>query len=198
MKPVHLVALALLSTAAACEQVVTAPKMSDVPTINALVSNPPPPPIDSGAAAVGNASIVFAVTYFFNPVGNSGYLMFDNNQEGSTEVDKNAQVRLHNGTFSGKGTLATDVNGDGAGGLLVVNLASVVTSLSSFAGCAQEVPTETTAAPDGEPRDEAGCFSLTFSDATLDGETIPFELQPSCREGDPRRQCVRTGDESTT
>ena len=188
-----MVSLGLLASLAACANETTSPATADLQPSFRLASNPPPPPIDTGTAPTGSVQTSFAVTYFFNPVGSSGFLMFDKTQDGSTEVDKNAQVRLHNGTFSGKGSLSADVNGDLEGGLLLVDLASVNSELSRFAGCEQAagevVPT---AAPDD--REDTGCFSLTFDGATLDGVPVPFVLEPSCRPGDPRRVCVRTED----
>ncbi len=192
-----MVPLALLASLAACSNESTSPASADLdPAYAFFASNPPPPPIDTGTAPTGSTQTSFAVKYFFNPVGSSGYLMFDKTQEGSTEIDKNAQVRFHNGTFSGKGSIGADTTGAVAGGLRLVNRASENRGLRHFAGCAPPgAEVEATAAPDDRP--DSGCFSLTFDGATLDGVSIPFLLEPACRQDDPRRICVRTEDTST-
>ncbi len=184
MKAITLTALTLALASAACQEATTSPQITGAPELQYAFGNPPPPPIDTGAVgATQDAPSTFytlQVTYFFNPAGNAGYLKFDKSQDGSTDVDKNAQVRYSQGTFSGKGFVTIAESG---GSQLVIDL-STVTPASSFSSCSAPAAPSATA----DTRQEGGCFSLTFSGVTRDGiATSPFVLVPGCRT-------ERTGD----
>ncbi len=179
MKGIKLTALTLALASAACQEATTAPQKSGVPELSYSFDNPPPPPIDTGAVAIQEGETTFytlQVRYFFNPAGNSGYLKFDRNQDGSTEIDKNAQVRYSQGVFSGKGLVTITESG---GSELVIDL-STVTGASNFSSCSAPV---TAPSATGDARQEGGCFALTFSGATRNGisTSTPFVLVPGCR-----------------
>lgn len=178
MKGITLTALALALVSAACQEATTSPQIVGVPELR-YTDNPPPPPIDTGAVAYQEGESTFytlQVTYFFNPTGNAGYLKFDKNQEGFTEVDQNAQVRYSQDIFSGKGLVTIAESG---GSELVIDL-STVTQASSFSSCSAPAPAPTATA---DTRPEGGCFSLTFSGVTRNGfATSPFVLVPACAD----------------
>lgn len=193
MKRTTLTALTLALVSAACQETTTPPQASGVPELRYAYDNPPPPPIDTGAVGAtqdAQAGIynTLAVTYFFNPTGNAGYLKFDKNQEGSTEIDKNAQVRYSQGVFSGKGllTLAETPTSQ-----LVIDLATV-RQTSSFSSCSAPVTAPSATA---DTRPEGGCFALSFSGVTRNGSAIssPFVLIPGCRSTESGEivPCVR-------
>ncbi len=195
MKAITLTALTLALASAACQEATTSPQITGAPELQYAFGNPPPPPIDTGAAGYSqDAPATFytlQVTYFFNPVGSAGYLKFDKNQEGSTEIDKNAQVRLSQGTFSGKGFVTLAASG---GSPLVIDL-STVTQGSSFSSCST---TETTPTATEDTRSDGGCFALTFSGVTRNGVSTgsPFVLVPGCRTARTGEiiPCVKPGN----
>lgn len=195
MKGITLTALTLALVSAACQEATTSPQISGGPELRYSTDNPPPPPIDTGAVAYEEGTSTYytlQVTYFFNPVGNAGFLKFDKNQDGSTEIDRNAQVRYSQGTFSGMGFVSI---AEPSGSELVIDL-STVTQESSFSSCSatEPAPTATT-----DTRPEGGCFALTFSGVTRDGITTssPFVLVPACQSERTEGEivpCVRPPD----
>jgi hypothetical protein len=180
MKRTTLAVLTFVLVSAACQETTTSPQVSGVPELRYAFDNAPPPPIDTGAVGASQDAqstyYSLAVTYFFNPTGNAGYLKFDKNQEGSTEVDMNAQVRYSQGVFSGKGfvTLVESPTSQ-----LVIDL-STVTQASTFSSCAAP---ETAPSATADTRPEGGCFALSFRGVTRNEAStgVPFVLVPSCR-----------------
>src|SRR5688572_25050844 len=175
MKRISLAVLVLGVTVAACSEVATSPETVNPPL--SFLSNPPPPDVDTMAAGTADGQMhTFRVRYFFNTVGNAGWLKFDSEQ-GDVSVDKNAQVRYSQGVFSGKGFLTLT---DGAGEL-VVDL-STVSQTSSFTSC---TVAETAPSATEDTRPEGGCFSLSFSGVTRNDlpTRSPFVLVPGCEGG---------------
>ncbi|MEP6508865.1 MAG: hypothetical protein ABJC63_11620 [Gemmatimonadales bacterium] len=191
MKGITLTALTLALVSAACQEATTSPQISGVPDLRYSFDNAPPPPIDTGAVGASqdaqSTTYTFQVTYFFNPTGNAGYLKFDKNQDGSTEIDKNAQVNYSQGTFSGKGFVTI---AEASGSELVIDLSTVTQASSSFSSCSAPVITPSSTA---DTRPEGGCFALTFSGVTRNGTATssPFVLVPGCRNERGIIPCVR-------
>lgn len=181
-------------------------------------SNPPPPPIDTGgqvsftsASATSfkwadpfqpysarfastlqescNGSptdIILHVTYMLNPGGTSGYLHFSSNKGDSVWASSNGMVKMHDGDFDGKGSIAVVLDGC----LLVIDLSSVNSALSSFNGCG--VFEESVAPMDAATRPPAGCFTVRFDEVTLNGEDIggaELTAAPECLPEDERQGC---------
>ena len=182
-------------------------------------SNPPPPPIDTGGKVTFDASasatsfkwadpfqpwsvrlasaavdpcpgsptgIILNVTYMLNQGGTSGYLHFSSNKGDSVWASSNGMVKMHDGAFDGKGQIAMIIDGC----QLVINLASVNSELSSFAGCG--VFTEDIAPTDAPTRPPAGCFSVRFDEVTLNDVDIGgawLDEAPECVPADTRPEC---------
>lgn len=149
--------LALVVTAvalAACKETVTAPASSADLSARYFAGNPPPPDVDTqSVGSSGSTSFTLNVRYFFNKVGNSGWLKFDSDV-GDVTVDKNAQVRYSNGIFSGKGVVTV--------GSLLIDL-SHVSQTSKFASCeAWSTPVGTTDAAPTADTAPVGCFNLVI------------------------------------
>jgi hypothetical protein len=210
-----LTAVALIAVAA-CQDATSPGNTNDLAIRSRLSSNPPPPPIDTGATGsfipattlradptpkffgpqysifqsasptqrttISKApsrrafdftqnSFFFTVpiTYLFNPTSKSGYIHFTNDPDGVSS-SSNGMIKNHNGVLSGKGTLEIQTEE----GLLVINLASVQQP-PSFQGCG---------APEtfDAPTQNAGgvCFTLYFTDATLDGVQGSVSMNPGC------------------
>ena len=182
MKRISLAVLVLGVTVAACNEIATSPETVN-PPLSLAFSNPPPPDVDTMAAgsADGQTYSTFRVRYFFNTVGNAGWLKFDS-EVGDVSVDKNAQVRYSQGVFSGKGfvTIAESPTSQ-----LVIDL-STVTQTSSFTSCSAPVIAPSATA---DTRPEGGCFTLSFSGVTRNGvaTSSPFVLVPGCTS-------IRTGE----
>ncbi len=180
MKRVPLAVLALVMSAAACQEFATSPQTSAEATVRATLSNPPPPPIDTGASGsftptavtapinpsinaarfgvVGASSVFFTVPvrYFFNPPENSGYLHFRN------DLNSNASggsIKDQKGVLSGNGLLTLQL----ANGVLSIDLSSVQQP-PSFLGCGVIVPQVAGPPP---PASGGVCFYLFFSSATF-------------------------------
>ena len=181
-------------------------------------SNPPPPPIDTGGRVSFSAStsatsfrwvdpgesnfrfasralvpcngtptgFILHVTYMLNSGGRSGYLHFSSNKGDSVWASSNGMVKMHDGIFDGKGTIAVVLDGC----TLVINLASVNSNLSAFAGCG--VFTEDLAPTASPTRPPTGCFTVHFDEVTLNGEDIggaDLQAAPECVAGDERQEC---------
>ncbi|HEX6573695.1 MAG TPA: hypothetical protein VF042_01890 [Gemmatimonadaceae bacterium] len=119
MRSVALATLTALLTVVACQDPISSsPASLDLSVRDAgtfVGSNPPPPPIDSGA--VGTAStetetstIQFNVTYFFNRPETSGWLKFNRDAYDNTDIDNSAAIKLTNGVLSGKGIIRVFVD----------------------------------------------------------------------------------------
>jgi hypothetical protein len=110
------IALAVVTVVglAACQQMTTEPATNSDLSIKMLVSNPPPPPIDSGSVGYTgtstNRTFFLQLTYFMNKPGTNGWLTLING-DGNTS-DPNARVSVHNGEVTGKGNWFIDL-GDG-------------------------------------------------------------------------------------
>jgi hypothetical protein len=175
-------AVAAVVTLAACQQMTTEPTAATNLSIRTLVSNPPPPPIDSGSVGYSgstNTNFFLNVTYFFNKTANSGWLKFDS-EAGDATVDKNAQVRFSSGQFSGKGIITV--------GNVTIDLSRVSQS-SRFASCAAwgtVVAGDAATTSDTAP---VGCFNLVIGNA--DGtSTYLTEKCPISKDAyDPRAVC---------
>jgi hypothetical protein len=164
-------ALALsLAALSACHENVTGSDAAARPAADApserlyVISEPPPPPTDTGAVAfTSGGTFAFNTTYLLNKPGTNGYLSFSGAQPEGTTASPAARVTYHKGEFSGRGTLSFA----GAQGTVVIDLASV-NAASRFASCAE------------------GCFSVGFDRVTLttaDGTTRPLQggarMQPA-------------------
>lgn len=168
---------------AACQQMTTEPAAAPDLSIRSLVSNPPPPPIDSGSVGYSegtNTTFNLRVTYFFNKTANSGWLKFDS-EMGDASVDKNAQVRFSSGQFSGKGTITI---GDVSIDLTKVSQTSQFGSCESWGSIiGPDIPTSTT---DSAP---VGCFNLVIGD-TAGSRILLTEKCPTIKDAyDPRAVC---------
>ena len=191
MKRISLAVLVLGVTVAACSEVATSPETVTAP-VSLAYSNPPPPDVDTMAAGTADGQTYFTlqVRYFFNPVGNAGWLKFDS-EDGDVSVDKNAQVRYSQDVFSGKGFLTLT---ESSGSKLVIDL-STVEQTSTFTSCSapETAPTST-----DDTRTEGGCFSVSFSGLTRNGiSTVGrFVLVPDCGTSSDGEivPCVRPRD----
>jgi hypothetical protein len=123
------------------------------------------------------------VRYFFNKVGNSGWLKFDS-EEGSATVDKNAQIRYSQGAFTGKGFVTV--------GGTTLDLSRVSQS-SQFSSC--EVWSAPIGTTDGVTTADAapvGCFNLVIP--TVGGSDVFLTEKCTTTKGvyDPRAVCRST------
>ena len=188
MKRLSLAVLVVAVGVAACSEAVMAPQATVDPSVKFAVSNPPPPDVDTGAVgAGGGTTFTLQVRYFFNKVGNAGWIKFDS-ELGDVSVDKNAQIRYSNGVFSGKGIVS--VAGQ------TIDLA-LVSQDSQFSSCeAWSAPTGTDVLPDAAP---VGCFNLIIGSIGNPDEFFLTEGCPTSPDAfDPRAVCRRssTGDAS--
>jgi hypothetical protein len=161
MKRFALAAVASLFVVA-CQDTSTTPMpVGDGPEINTgfVVSNPPPPPIDSGAVGATSESdgsnfttLNFSVTYMLNKPENTGWLKFNRSENDDADIDNSAAVKMTNGAFSGKGTILVRADG----GAFIINLSQVTFAGSSFDECTAE--TAPTATDDGK----SSCFNLVL------------------------------------
>jgi hypothetical protein len=171
VKRVVLATLALVIGAAACQDAVTSPQLGSNLSLRYRLSNPPPPPIDTGATgsfAATQSALSFSVqasatcffhipvTYFFDPTANSGYLHFSSNQAEGATASSNGMVKYAHGSLSGKGTLEIIIPDCGR---LVIDLSSIQQPPSSL-GCP---PPEI----GGAVTEGLVCFDLFFDHATL-------------------------------
>jgi hypothetical protein len=178
--------LAVLSVIglAACQQMTTEPSANQTLSIRSVVSNPPPPPIDSGSVGLDgstNTTFTLNITYFFNKTANTGWIKFDS-ELGDASVDKNAQIRYSSGLFSGKGTVTI---GDVSIDLSRVSQASQFSSCevwSTVVGTGDTTPTTNDTAP-------VGCFNIVINNADGTSTYLPEKCPTSKDVYDPRAVC---------
>jgi len=135
-------AVAAVALAAACADATSPSAAARTPgSPNALIGNPPPPPLDTGsyASTQQGQTPTFVATYFLNPVDNNGWIHFPNGQQSDgVIISPDASIRYHKGEVSGKGTIMAPVSG----GIILVDLSTVNTGKfnnSCDGGCA-EIP----------------------------------------------------------
>jgi len=174
-----LVALVLV---AACQELSTTPVSTDdlavspgITCCETAPSNPPPPPIDSGAVGVAqdqatNTSepVTLLVTYFLNKPENSGWLKFNKDQFDNTDIDNSAGIKLQAGVYSGRGFLKITADA----GFFVFDL-----SKQDFGRGVlfNECTTPTASTTDGTA---PGCFALTLTGNFVAGSDVrPVTLQ---------------------
>jgi hypothetical protein len=206
VKRVPLAFLALIVGATACQEFATSPDKGGDLNVNYRLSNPPPPPIDTGAA--------FSFTGLTTNIVQS----FPSEIRGSVQVDPghlgNRSAISVGGPFvvpvtymlnadGSAGYLhfhdAPDINADANGmvkldnqgftgmgtvtfnteaGPLVVDLSSVLQT-SSFSGCGGVI-FETPLSP-AAARPDSFCFQVTFGNATLNGNPVgPVFVDAAC------------------
>ena len=202
MKRSALLALAAVITAVACQEIATAPQCAaDLATSDARISNPPPPPLDTGAVG-GIAIATFAPTSNTSAARSlpaaPGWEHFTGAQQAlqSAAFFTIPVTYLFNpvgnaGYLHFHSDAANDVDADANGmvklqdgtfsgkGFIIIETfeGTVVIDLSSvsqssaFAGCGEEVPSITAAAAPARP--DSLCFRVEFDDVTLDG--VPVE-----------------------
>jgi hypothetical protein len=213
VKRYALLSLAAVIGAIACQEVATSPEAGTDLTVRYRVSNPPPPPIDTGASLSFDASPTFAlqsrsisptatgdcdglvpgtgviipVTYLFDPTTNTGYLHPKSSPVDSQSTSANGMIRMRsdkNGVQHFDGKGSVTIIIDGCP--LVVNLASVTDAGSSFGECTPPVIGDI--APQATPPRPGGCFVLHFDEVLLDGEDIGganMNASPECSELGP-------------
>ena len=190
MKRFALSAVAGLFLVGACQDMSTTPtSVAQDPEVNTgfFLSNPPPPPIDSGAVGATSESdgsnftqLNFSVTYMLNKPENTGWLKFNRSANDDVDIDNSAAVKMTNGVFSGRGTIVVKAEG----GAFIINLAKVTFAGSSFEECtAETVPTAT---GDGK----TSCFNLVLDGVMFQptgGTAVKassFRLYPGFTRGD--------------
>jgi hypothetical protein len=206
VKRVPLAVLALIIGATACQEFATSPNKGSDPNVEYRLSNPPPPPIDTGAA-FGFTGLQTNVVQSF-PSGVLGSVQIDPshigvrnslslngpfivpvtymlNADGSSgylhfhdapDIDADANGMVKLDNTGFSGKGFVTFNTDA--GPLVVDLSSVLQS-SSFAGCGGLF----TAAPlsSAAARPDSFCFQVTFGNATLNGDPVgPVFVTAAC------------------
>ena len=183
MKPFPIAIVALVVGVGACQEFATAPQPGNNAAISRSLSNPPPPPIDTGASgsfspdasfsiaqpsglgprfvvSQTEASFNIPVRYFLNRTDNSGYLHFENDTSADVYSTSNGSVKYQKGLLSGKGSVTIQMSD---GSTLVIDLSSIEQPPASFFGCSAP-----TTVGDAAPQDTGGvCFDLIFQRATL-------------------------------
>ena len=184
MKHAPLAVLALALGIAACNEIATSPQTQSGSDIVARyrLSNPPPPPIDTGAtgyfspngsttnlmtsrapsltvsvSGLGGPSFALSPFYFDIPVT---YFLNKTDNAGFLHFGGNARggdVKYKKGNLSGKGILSLETGG----GVLTIDLSSLQQP-PSFFGCGSEVIGEAATSSGG-----GVCFGLYFSSATF-------------------------------
>lgn len=153
---VPVLAVAVLALAAGCADSTspTAAVVRAPASPSALVGNPPPPPIDTGSyASTPQGGFSLNATYFLNPSGNSGFIHFPSGQPVGVSISPNAQIRYHQGTVTGMGTITAPVSG----GIVSIDLSSI--NSGRFPGACKD-----------------GCAAVPFTGTYTDksGETSSF------------------------
>ena len=206
MKRVPLALLALVIGVTACQEIATSPNTGAGPSVNYRLSNPPPPPIDTGAA-FGFTGLTTNVVQSF-PSGLSASVQIDPSQIGGRRAlsiggpfivpvtyllnpdGSTGYLHFHDApdiNASANGMVKLDKKGfTGKGfvtfntdaGPLVVDLSSVLQS-SSFAGCGGFVGSAPLSGAASRP--DSFCFQVTFGNATLNGNPVgPVFVNAAC------------------
>jgi hypothetical protein len=189
VKGVPLALLALVIGATACQEIATSPNNGADPQVRYRLSNPPPPPIDTGASGAFSAS-TFAVTkssgltpHFTVSLAKPGsgvtcetsalafdipvtYLVNPTDNSGYLHFNDNGALCVNsssNGMIKMRDGLVTGhglVTIQGFDGTLVIDLSSLQ-SPPSFLGCGNVIG--------GAPPQNFGgvCFELFFTQATF-------------------------------
>jgi hypothetical protein len=176
-------AILVLVGVAACQELATEPQSGTGLMPRGSLSNPPPPPIDTGASGSFSPNQTFSVAqsggftpryvvtqtedfftipvrYFLNTEDTNGYLHFSNDTSADVLSTANGSVKYQNGLLSGKGSVTLQM---ADGSTLVIDLSSIEQPPASFFGCSTPLTTAAAA-----PQDTGGvCFHLFFDRATL-------------------------------
>ena len=168
MKRFALTAVAALFSVVACQDMSTTPTVAPPELgvargFGTAPSNPPPPPIDSGAVGIASESnennetpVIFRVTYFFNKPENSGWLKFNKDEFDNTDIDNSAGIKFSSGVYTGKGVIT--IKAKSGLGNYVIDLSQVdfAKTRTGFGECTvAESPTLTS---DGG----SSCFLIDF------------------------------------
>ena len=216
MKRSALVSIAALIAVAACQEMTTSPTgVGDISSLDARFSNPPPPPIDTGATggiAATFAPQAAAIAAPSLPAA-PGFERFAGGVQ-SLQSATNFTIPVtylynpvgNSGFLHFRSDNANDVEADANGmvrlqdgvfsgkgqvvietfeGTLIIFLNSINSAQSSFEGCGDNF--FAAALPD---RPENGCFNVVFDEATLNGDPVgPVEFDPDCYPSEANQFC---------
>ena len=219
MKRASLATLVLTIGAAACQDIITSPEPSADRDVLYGVSNPPPPPIDTGAMVTFSAteptsfeqstpsqpgfSIRLASSLQASCTGDAAVIIpvtYLYNPQGSSGYLHFSDAPAQSVDASANGMVkmkeeggVQDFSGKGAVSILIGDCEFII-NLESVVDAQSSFGACDTIIPDaiGTQRVEQGCFTLSFSEVLLNGVDVgdaTMTPAPECEPGDLRAEC---------